>query len=73
VCRASVVSAYFVAVGLGDVGSVNGDTEALIEDEDLRPRLRCDREDIVVLEEICRIDRPTCKPTRRDILARRRQ
>lgn len=28
-CRASVVSAYFVAVGLGDVGSVNGDTEAV--------------------------------------------
>lgn len=29
-CRASVVSAYFATVGLGDVGSMNGDAEAII-------------------------------------------
>jgi hypothetical protein len=28
VCKASVVAAYLVAVGLGDVGSVKGDVEA---------------------------------------------
>lgn len=28
VCNDSVVSAYLVAVGFGDVGSVNGETEA---------------------------------------------
>lgn len=34
VCNDSVVSAYLVAVGFGDVGSVNGETEALGDDDD---------------------------------------
>lgn len=33
-CNDLVVSAYLVAVGFGDVGSVNGETEALGEDVD---------------------------------------
>lgn len=37
-CKDSVVWAYFVAVGLGEVGSVNGEAEALDTEEDWMQR-----------------------------------